>query len=147
MPVETQTSSLRIPIEELTADLVETMRRTVDTRAEGLRAFLESQWPNESNSGPQASGRPSQATGTSSKALEIDITGDGPELTVSLVVGDDINPKTGQPASEYAEYVHYTGGATGGAAASADASFNRGLQGIIEDTTTAINAHVARLGG
>lgn len=145
MPITTATSGVGVNVDGIAEELWETMDGVLESRKNGLLDFLKSQWPNPSNSGPQASGRPSQSTGASSSALDLKTSGSGSRLVVDFVVEDITNPSTGQPASEYAEYVHYTGSPTGSAADSADRNFNQGMQSIIDDIAAAVNARVARL--
>lgn len=145
MPITTATTGVGINVDGLEEELWSTMNGVLESRKNGLVDFLRSQWPNPSNSGPQASGRPSQSTGASSEALDIVTSGSGSTLTVEFVVNDNVNPSTGQPASEYAEYVHYTGAPTGSAADAADRNFNMTMQAIIDDIATAVSARVARL--
>jgi len=126
------------------AELMPRLESIVANRASTLEDFMSGSWPNTGNSGDHADGRPSQATDTSAIAIDVIGSVDSSAIRVDFEIADDVNPRTGQPASEYAEYVHFTGAATGSALDRARDQFQRGITDIIEDIETAAAAILAR---
>lgn len=131
-----------------TEDVMEIVRSEAEAilnrRSQSLRDFMASQWPNPSNSGPHASGRPSQSTGASSGAMRVDTDVSGSTFGMEWGFDDNPNPERNITVGDYYEYVHFTGAPTGNALNDASARFQRESEAIKNDIITAA---LARLGG
>ena len=80
-------------------------------------------------------GQKSRSTGTSAAAISVEGTVTPHSIIIDFQIEDDVNPLTGQPASEYAKYVHENGGSAGppgDALVSATNRFNRDVEELSE---------------
>jgi len=89
-------------VEEAIDALMPKIRDIVFEKSSEARDLIRDNWPNPDNSGPQASGRPSESTGLSSKSWSQELKLGIHEITSTLT--NDV---------DYAEYVHFTGGSAG----------------------------------
>ena len=143
MPINV-VSNTSVSTAQILNELIPRVESIVERRTDTLEEFMAGTWPNTTNSGPQASGRDTQATDTSALAIDLESTVTPSVITIEFTIADDVNPRTGQPASDYAEYVHFTGATTGSALDRARDQFQRGITDIIEDIETAAAAILAR---
>jgi len=134
-------SDTTVSANQILDELIPRLDDIVSRRASVMESFMEGTWHSDF---PQASGRPSQSTGASAEAITIDGFANRNEVVLEFTIGDNVNPDTGQPASEYAEYVHNTGAPVGQALDRARDQFQQGVTDIIEDIETAAAAILAR---
>jgi len=107
---------------------IDKIARTLDTRYRPIlretaiktRDQLKTQWPNPTNSGPQASGRPSQSTGLSSAGWRYRTD------RLSVAIWDNVS---------YAQYVHFARLQTAQAANDARETFVKNFEALGREIT------------
>ena len=143
MPIDV-VSDTTVNTADIISELIPRVEDIVENRANTLEEFMQGTWPNIGNSGDHADGAPTEATDTSALAIDLESTVTEHAIVVDFTILDDVNHRTGEAASEYAEYVHFTGASTGSALDRAREQFQSGITDIIEDIETAAAAILAR---
>lgn len=113
MPTRSNTMAIVAEIEAISRNLDGILRPVLQDAAESAQGEIMEEWPNPSNSGPQASGRPSQSTGLSSSSWRRRV-----DRLVAVVYN----------GVDYADYVHFTGDGTGQAVDDAREIFDNNFE-------------------
>jgi hypothetical protein len=115
------------------------LRRTMFEYARNVvEPMIKRDWPNPSNSGPQADDQPSESIGRSSggwfAALEPGVR----NLVVNMF--NDV---------EYSKFVHFTGGESGppgDAMIAAQATLDKEMPGVMPELEAVLQQHLRRIG-
>lgn len=117
MPTRSNTMAIVAEIEAISRNLDGILRPVIQGAASSAQSEIMDEWPNPSNSGPQASGRPSQSTGLSSSSWRRRVD----RLMAVVYNGVD-----------YADYVHFTGDLTGQAVEDAREIFDNNFEAVAD---------------
>lgn len=116
-------------IERIAISMDEDYRPKLQDIAEETKESIQHEWPQPSNSGPQASGRPSQSTGRSRDAWRKKVD------RLSVVMWNNV---------EYAQWCHFARRDTSQAANDAKATFEENFEEtgnqIAEELTEQLNS-------
>lgn len=102
-------------IERIAVSMDEEYRPLLQEIAESTKNDIQVEWPNPANSGPQASGRPSQSTGRSQGGWRRKVD------RLSVVVWNNV---------DYAQWVHFARRSTSQAAEDARLTFQEDFEAV-----------------
>lgn len=144
MPVKSNVVDVIKDLNKISRNLAKTVNPILVKTAVETKKDIQSDWPNPANSGPQASGRPSESTGHSQKAWRRRVD---KFRVVVFNNANQIDRPAGKPRNlKYSRYVHFTGDKTGQAVEDARQTFVDNFLDIDDDLTKTIAKQLNTVG-